>query len=372
MATPGGPFSKPSLLRTLTLVVVGIAILGSLDTYLAGREHAESLIEAKRSFDKGQRFLGQRKSDMAVAQFRAAVAVARGNPDYQLALGEALLDAGRLSDAEGALSDLLAHDGTAGAPNLAMARVLVKEGRIEEAFSYYHRAIYGKWMENARGHRVAVRFELIELLVSRNETEGLLAELLPLQEEAPDDVATKKKLAGLFIAAGSPVRGADLLHELLRSNPQDVQAYTGLGDAEFARANYRTALGYYETALRLSAAGGHAIPQEDSTRKRAEICGQILALDPTQRALSTGEQYKRSVKLLELLVNGSSRCLNPGETLDRAREALKRHPAASGEHTALETNLDLLDKLWLARKAECKGPRGLDETLSLVLNRLTQ
>ena len=283
-------FSKPSLLRTLVFVAAAIVMLSFLDIYLARRERSESLTEAKRSYDAGQSFMKQGKNDRAVDEFRAALVVDRENPEYQLALSLALVSGGRFSDAEAELNDLLAHDGTAGAPNLAMARVLVKEGRVEEALSFYHRAIYGHWKQNALARRVDVRFELIDLLVSRNEKEGLLAELLPLQEEAPDDPATKMKLASLFISAGSPARGADLFHAVLRINPKDADAYAGLGDAEFARTNYRSALQYYETALRLRAANDHA-------RRRVEICNQILALDPTQRALRIEEQYKRSVKL---------------------------------------------------------------------------
>jgi tetratricopeptide (TPR) repeat protein len=369
-------FSKPSLPRTLAFVVAAIAILSILDTYLAKEEHSESLVEAKRSYDSGRRFMEQGKNDRAVDEFRAALVVARDNPEYQLALGEALANSGRLPDAEAELNDELAHDGTAAAPNLAMARVLMKEGRIQEAFSFYHRAIYGRWKQNALAHRVEVRFELIDLLVSRNEKEGLLAELLPLQEEAPDDAATKKKLASLFISAGSPVRGADLFRDVLRSNPQDADAYAGLGDAEFARGNYRTALAHYETALRLR-------PADDHARRRAEICNQVLALDPTQRALSTEEQYKRSVKLLDLVMNDVRQCLGAyattssgtplGGTLDSAGEALKQRVSAARQHAALETNLDLLDKLWQARKTECKGSaEPVDESLSLVLNRLAQ
>lgn len=370
-------FSKPSLLRTLVFVAAAIVMLSFLDIYLARRERSESLTEAKRSYDAGQSFMKQGKNDRAVDEFRAALVVDRENPEYQLALSLALVSGGRFSDAEAELNDLLAHDGTAGAPNLAMARVLVKEGRVEEALSFYHRAIYGHWKQNALARRVDVRFELIDLLVSRNEKEGLLAELLPLQEEAPDDPATKMKLASLFISAGSPARGADLFHAVLRINPKDADAYAGLGDAEFARTNYRSALQYYETALRLRAANDHA-------RRRVEICNQILALDPTQRALRIEEQYKRSVKLLELVIHDVRQCLgdratgsglSPAlrETLDHAGEALKQRVPAARQHAAVEANLDLLDKLWQARKAECNGSaEPIDESLSLVLNRLAQ
>ncbi len=380
MASAHTPFFKPSLLRTLTFVISAILLLFTLDTYLARRELSESLVEAKRSYDAGLQLMKQGQYDRAAEQFRAALVVARENPEYQLSLAEALIDGGRLPEAESDLADVLAHDGTAGAPNLAMARVLTKEGRIQEALSFYHRAIYGQWKENALAHRVAVRFELIDLLVERHQTEGLLAELLPLQEEAPNDLATREKLASLFTAAGSPTRGADLFREVLKSDPKDATAYAGLGDAEFARGNYRTALQYYETALRLH-------PDDDRARRRAEVCNQVLELDPTQRALSTEEQYRRSVKLLGLVVDDVRQCLGARlsgnassglapalrETLQNAGEALKQRVPSARQHAVLESNLDFLDKLWQARKTECKGDAApIEETLSLVLNRLDQ
>jgi hypothetical protein len=60
-----------------------------------------------------------------------------------------------------------------------MGRILVKEGRFPEAISYFRRAIYGHWNEDAAGNRLRVRFELIDLLAQRNSKEELLAELLP-------------------------------------------------------------------------------------------------------------------------------------------------------------------------------------------------
>ena len=60
------------------------------------------------------------------------------------------------------------------------------------------------------------------------------------------------------------------------------------------------------------------------------------------------------------------------ETLDQAAGALKQRVPAGRQHAALEANLDFLDKLWQARKTECTNSAPVDESLSLVLNRLAQ
>jgi len=362
-------FSKPSFLRTSVLTIAGIAILFSIDTFLASKERSESRVEGQRLYDAGQRLMQQGLSVDAENQFRAALSVARDNQQYQLALARALTAAGRLSDAEANLADLLQRDGTGGEPNLAMARVLTKEGRIPEAISYYHRAIYGQWKQNALANRMQARIELIDLLVSRNEKAGLLAELLPLQEEAPDDVKTKMELGRLFIAAGSPARGATVFRDVLREKPQDPDAHDGLGEAEFATGNYRTAAAQFQTVLRFR-------PDDNNARQRVEICNQVLTLDPAQRGLSVEERYRRSRKLLDLTLNDARPCVSSNasrDLIDTAEKALKQRVPASRQGPAYESNLDLSDQLWQARKTECGASAvPANEPLSLVLNRLAQ
>ena len=61
-----------------------------------------------------------------------------------------------------------------------------------------------------RENRLRVRFELIDLLAQRNSKEELLAELLPIQDEAPRDLKTRTQMGRLFLLAGSPARAADI------------------------------------------------------------------------------------------------------------------------------------------------------------------
>lgn len=164
-----------SVLGTMGLVLISIVALSGVDTFLARTERSENRAEADRLAAAGR---GAKPID-AVADFKAAIAIERENPDYWLALGQAQLAAGQLADAEGTLNELLRRDSTAGAVNLALARVLVKEGRITDAVSAYHRAIYGHWDRDAETNRTSVRFELVNLLAQQGSKEELLAELLP-------------------------------------------------------------------------------------------------------------------------------------------------------------------------------------------------
>jgi tetratricopeptide (TPR) repeat protein len=237
-----------------------------------------------------------------------------------------------------------------------------------DAVSYYHRAIYGRWTGDARRNSVQARYELVDLLIKNHSTEGLLGELLPLQQDAPGDLATQKTLAFAFIAAGSPARGAELFRDILRRKPQDPDAYAGVGEAEFARANYRTARVNFEAALRLR-------PTDEFSRQRLDLSNQVLALDPAQRGLSREEQYQRSLKILELAVASASTCLaspvsaTTEDLIDSADRRLKQriHPARDAE--AMENNMQLAERIWQIRRIDCKGasPTAID----LVLGKAT-
>jgi len=333
-----------SLVRTLLLSLAAIAIFFLLDTVLARTERAESRAAAARAYDEGMSLMKQSRSLDAVGRFDEAISLARENPAYPLARARALLAAGHLPEAEDTLAELLQNNGTAGAPNLAMARVLAKEGKFTDAVAYYHRAIYGRWTEDAARNRLKARSELVDFLMANHSTEGLLAELLPLEQEAPGDLATQKQLALAFTQAGSPARGAELFRDVLRRQPQDPDAYVGLGEAEFARGNYRAARANLEAALRLR-------PADESTRQRLDLSNQVLALDPAQRGLSREEQYQRSLKILELTVATATSCLTSPlsattrDLIDSASKGLKPriHSAQSAE--AMETNMQLAERI---------------------------
>ena len=229
--------------------------------------------------------------------------------------------------------------------------------------------IYGRWKQNARDNRVRVRFELVDLLAAQNSKEDLLAELLPLLEEAPDDIPIRKRIGRLFSIAGTPARGADLFREVLRRAPQDPEAYAGLGEAEFARGNYRTAQTNFQAALRLS-------PADKEIRRQLDLCAQVLALDPTLRGLGEDEQYRRSLKLIALALDDLRHCLNTSpnsatkDLLHVADKTTKRQVSPSTRHKFLEANLDLADQLWQLHKADCKGAAA--DPLALVLTKVAQ
>lgn len=352
---------------TLALVLIAIVVLSGVDTFLARTERSENLAEANRLAAAGR----AAKPIDAVADFKAAVAIERENPGYWLSLGEAQLAAGQLTASERTLTELLRRDSTAGAVNLALARVLVKEGRITDAVSAYHRAIYGHWDRDAEKNRVSVRFELVNLLGQQGSKEELLAELLPLLDVAPDDLTLRTRLGHLFLSAGSAPRAGEIFHDILRKHPQDADAYTGLGEAEFALANYQPAYSDFQIALGLR-------PSDGEIQKLLDLTGQVLALDPMRRGLGPEEQYRRSLKMLDLASAAITRCSGrpsplDEDVIDEAGKARTRRVGSARLSAALESNLNLAEELWKIRQQECKQPATAEEdALRLVLAKIAQ
>jgi len=113
----------PSLMGTLVLVFLAIAALGAIDTFLAKVEETEGQDEARRLLVEGQRLVQQGHDAEAIDKFRSALSVSRGNQEAQLGLARALLEVGRLTDAETSIQEMLQRNATDGAANVTMARV---------------------------------------------------------------------------------------------------------------------------------------------------------------------------------------------------------------------------------------------------------
>lgn len=357
-------------LGTIGLSLLAIMGVFIVDEFLAKMDRAESQIEADRLFALGRSLMKTGKNDEAIERINDALAIERGKREYLQTLAQAELAEGRASDAETTLNQLLGSDSTDGFANLLMARVFEREGRINEAISYFHRAIYGHWSQDSDGNRKRARFELIDLLVQRNAKAELLAELLPMQGEPSEDLKTRARIGELFLLAGSPSRAEEVYRSIAHDAPNDADAYAGLGQAEFAQGNYRTAERDYQTALRLA-------PGDQATKHRLELCNEIMLLDPTQRGITPEARYQRSLKLVDLASKDVDDCTkqNPStearSLLQRADGVLKAHLASGGRSDAAESNLDLAEQLGQVRKRECKGaPSGTP--LELILTKMAQ
>jgi tetratricopeptide (TPR) repeat protein len=358
-----------SFIGTFVIIFIALGALFAADTFLVRIERAEDQAEATRLVAEGRAMMQGGRYAEAAERFKDAISIDRDSRDYRLALADALLAAKNFMEAESTLGELLQRDSTDGDANLAMARVLVGESKIAEGISSYHRAIYGQWRTDTAQNRLKVRFELVDLLARQNAKEELLAELLPLQDEASADLQTRTRIGELFLSAGSPARAADVFQDILRRDSQNAEAYSGLGEAEFARGNYQPARTDFLNASRLK-------PDDAAIRKRLELCEQIMSLDPTRRGLASNERYQRSLKLVALALDEINRCSRtsaPQELVDSANKALKARVADLRQNAAAEANLDLTEQLWQARGKDCgSSVPSSDDPLALLLAKIAQ
>ncbi len=370
MADPLRPRSEAPVanvrvfLATFAATIGVIIVLLAFDLALARVDRNETQQYAAHVFAEGQALLAEGRPDDAVDRFATAVSLERSNLTYGLALAQAMLADRRPDDAEQTLHELLDRAQNDGAVNLTMARLLDATGRRNEAKSFYHRAVYGRWDADSNARRLAARFELIDLLVRQRAQEELLAELLPLQGTVADSTPMLRRLAPLYLRAGSPVRSAELFRELLRRSPGDPEAYAGMGEAALALGRFQTA----RADLRLAR---NKRPGDSRLAARLRLVDTVIALDPTVRSLSAAEQFARSRSLLARTLAAVATCAGgvpAGGVLDSARVELAR-PVPSGRRAAAaEQSVAVASALWRARPARCPEPGARDGEALLLLH----
>lgn len=341
-----------------------------LDQFLATVEHNELASEARSHYKSGQQLLAAGRPKDAVHELSRAYALDRSNRAYQLALAQAQTAAGDFAGAETNLRSLLDRDSNDGPTNLAMARLLARSAEPVEAEAYYHRALYGTWPAGTSPR--GVRMELIDFLAKEGAHKELLPELLLLQDESRGQHDVDEKAARLFLAAGSPARAANVYRTIIHQQPDDVEAYKGLGQAELAQGDFNAAQRNFLAALR------HA-PGDKQIIELLHSTSLLSSLDPTPRRLASQEKFDRSIRILEMAENDLSACSQPQShpdiaalvtQADQLRTQKIKGPVAN---EMSESRLGLAEQLWDARTKDCaQQPPAPDDPLPLLMHKLRQ
>jgi tetratricopeptide (TPR) repeat protein len=356
----------------IALVVIILA-LTALDRALAKVESVEMHSTAQRSYLAGSRLLAAGKASEAIDLLRQAHAVERENPDYELALITTFTASGRTADAEPLMNEMLQREPNDGQVNLIAARLKVREGNVADAEAYYHRAIYGEWPDDPATHRIAARMELIDDLARRGElTKRGLAELVSLDAEPAADADVRKRLARLFLLAGSPARAADIYREMSAKDPKDINAYEGLGEAELEQGEYNAARSAFSQAFFQS-------PNNASIQSHLQILNTVVALDPEMRKLTSGEKYRRSIRILDMARTGLAQCVakNPRAGADESARLMSAAAATissrspvHGTNEAAESVLAQAEAVWRARNEACNASSEDEDVLNLLMKKL--
>jgi tetratricopeptide (TPR) repeat protein len=370
---PGPPptASTSEFLLTFTVIIVTILLLLGFDTGLARIDKRANSATALSEYKRGQQFFAAGQLDDAIDHFRVAATLDRSHSVYTVALAQAFLAQGRVPVAEQLLIPVLDHNAYDGPANLQLARVLVKEGRPDEAKSYYRRAISGTWQgPDAERNRTVSRYELIDLLAQSGDKQDLLSELLPLQDEAQTDSA-RRKVAHLFVVAGSPERASDMYRTVLRQNPRDAEAYVGLADATLAMGNFNTARDHLEAASKVA-------PDDSVIKKRIALTDSVIAMDPGQRGLPIDEQLRRSRVLVQRTIAVARKCLDVSSpdvaaALDSVTRGLVASAANVPRAQAIEENLSIAGTIWRMRGTRCSAQeKPEEEALRLIQEKIGQ
>ncbi|MCC6390984.1 MAG: chloride channel protein [Bryobacterales bacterium] len=362
---PEAPKTPPPVTRLTRIlaVVVGVLLVIVMINYFYRAQRSE---RARQAFKTGNELMQKERYNEAIERYREALSISHTG-DYRLALAQALVREGRWSEAEIYLRELVRANPGSGPANLGRARVAAGLGNIQDAVAYYHRAIYGSWPGDARQQRIAARIELVNALAKAGQKKQAQAELLALVTEMPGDPDLRHKVGNMLLDFAMPKEAADVFHAAVHHDNTDAAAYAGLGNALYAQADYTNAQNAYRNAARL--APDHAI-----WARRAEVCEQILALDPLARRIPVSERYKRSRNLLELALAALDQCgadLAPDQAAQARKELAGRaRPKSYGDAT--ESNISLAEQLWSARSPRCKAASSVDEPLTKVLELLSR
>jgi tetratricopeptide (TPR) repeat protein len=354
--------------RTIVILVLVIAGLASLDQMLARVESAEMRGSAAHAFQRGQELLALGKASDAVDELSRAHALDRDNPEYSLGLVAGLTESGKTSEADALMNEILDQRPNDGRANLTAARLMVKESKPAEAEAYYHRAIYGNWPGDPATPTRAARLELVNLLLNENARQRLLAELISLEADSGGDENLRKRVAGLFLDAGSPARAAAVYRDLSERQPHDAAVFEGLGEAELEQGQYRAAQSAFSRAAALD-------PKSDA-RTRLSLVTEVAELDPTPRGLTSIDKYSRSLKLLSLARNDlAAKSQTPDDEirqlLKEADDELSRRKQGNPSNEVSEGVLGLAERIWKARLA-AYGPTMTpeEEPLRLCMEKL--
>lgn len=356
-------------LGTFAAVFALIAAFLVLDFALARIERDATRRHAQDLYAQGLSSL--RAGDIPAANDRLASAVSLERDDipYALALAEAVAAEGRSADAERQLADLLVRAPNSGAVNLVMAHLLAAGRRRNDAKEFFHRAIYGRWGSDSIAERRNARFELIDLLASGHAQAELLAELLPLEASQADSTLFLRRVAPLYLRAGSPLRAADAFRHLLTRAPDDADAHAGLGEAALS-------LGEFQVARNAFAAAKVLRPADSSFAVRFRLADTLRPLDPAARVHDDLALLASYRVLLQRALTLTAACATPAVSpdwmalRDSSQAELDVRASRMQAGSRLEHTRGLVESLWHARGTACpKGAVPEDDLLTRILDR---
>jgi tetratricopeptide (TPR) repeat protein len=363
----------------LVLTLAAIAAFGAV-SHLVARFNANAQARGRKLYAAGIADMSAGNAARAIDEFRAALTCERTNSQYQLSLGRALRDTGRLDEAESYLQSLWQRNPDDGPINLALARVAARRGSLDDSLRYYHNAMYGSWKADPEANRRNARIELIQFLLQRQALVPAQSELVALAAFLPPEPALQLQTAQFLAEARDYPDALAEYEKVLQIDHGNKAALAGAGAVAYRAGHYETAHNFLKQAV-------DADPQDSNLRHLLDSAEMVIESDPFVRRISDAERNRRITDAFakagerltacaqqkDVSLNGDfSTASVPEPAMVRLHSSwLKTQPDLQHLSKIAETTtpgaiMDLVFAIEQQTANDCGEPQGMDEALLLM------
>jgi tetratricopeptide (TPR) repeat protein len=342
------------------VLILAFVVTGFLSAWYKNTRQAHG----RRHYQIGQALASTGNVQGAAEEYRKALLFMPDDADYRISLCIALVELGKLDEAESHLQELLEGDPTNGRVNVLLARVAERRNEPAQAIDYFERAVYGYWPREKLAARHAARWELVSLLEKQNRRTEVIGELLQLYANSGHDASEKAKIGFLLLQDGAVSDAQSVFQDLSKASPKYAEAFYGLGKSYFEQGDYIAARREFQHAA-------HLQPSNRQNTEQLALVNAIIDVDPFQPRINAAERLGKSKALLDRVIRDLNSC-GAGESpdLDRAK---KLESAQRSDPDQLSDQLQSSAAgLWKSRNVQCAGGAKSDPVIDAVLARMTQ
>lgn len=355
-ASPRGDWfsSRETILLVTFLVLVGAFAV----TALAARfYHDRRRGLAEFWFGQGTADLSRGKASSALSDLQTALIYARQDVSetrqqaFSLNLARALVANHRLEEAYSYLLDLWQETPDSATLNLELAHLSVAMGNDAEAQRYYANAIYGIWQgspDQVRQNQREAQLEFCRYLIDRGEKTAAQSVLLAVAASLPQDPALHLQVGGMMLEAGTAAQALEEYQQVLEADRRNHEALIGAGLSSFDLGNDREAVRY----LGQASAQKPALPPDAA--RDLSVASADLSLDFFDPGVGVSERAHRAARAFEVVKTRIGDCAKSlGVSLPAPAPA--RAPSALAEPASGTPNLQpATDDLAVAYDAAMK------------------
>jgi tetratricopeptide (TPR) repeat protein len=185
--------------------------------------------------------------------YNHALQVTTGNYIAHSNLGNELMDAGKLDEAEKHYQEVIQLMPTAAKPYNNLGNAYAMQNKLDDAMAMFSKAIeFNPGL--AEGH-----YNLGNAYLLKGKMAEAIAELKTALSLKPDDILADKKLAEALFKTGKAAEAIPYCEAEVEAEPEDAHAHFNLGTADLAGKRPEQALAHYKEAVRLAPDTSHCL-----------------------------------------------------------------------------------------------------------------